>query len=193
MNFNVWGFIFILFGLTKILLVVLVTWILPRDIEEKLSKIPAVNLFVSGDTSLAGRMIDYIILTFAIFTLIHGLAVVDVFSPAFTHFIESKELHYTIYSTLGLICILFYSLVLYTSLPIDKNPTHKSAYRIYGYVTGISFLVAPLILEGVELLFPILQKTSVEKQLIALTTFMLLGAGGATGMYFLMSKVNKDD
>jgi hypothetical protein len=191
MKFSLLGAIFIAFGILKLLLVIAVTWLIPPAIEKQVSTIPVVNTIISGDTSLAGRMIDYIVLAFALFTLVHGLAIMDVFPNSIINNIESKSVQYTVYTTLGLLCLIFYSLVLYTNLEIDKDPAHYGNYKLYGFLSGFSFLLAPVFLEGAEFLFPLLDKLSTEKKLIFMTIFTVLGLGGLTGFFYAQEKIKE--
>ena len=191
MKFSLLSGIFILFGIFKLATVVAITWFIPHDIEEKLSKIPIVNTIISGDKSLAGKMIDYIILAFALFTLVHGLAIMDVLPTSITNVFESKLLHYSVYTLLAIFSIVFYSLVLYTEYPISKNPSYYGNYKVYGFLSGFSFLLIPLLWELSEFIFPMLDKLSTNKKLIYMTLFALLGLGGLTGFYFAYEKVKE--
>jgi hypothetical protein len=191
MKFSLLSSIFILFGIFKLASVIAITWFIPHDIEEKLSKIPIVNTIISGDKSLAGKMIDYIILAFALFTLVHGLAIMDVLPASLTTIFESKLLHYSVYTLLALFSIVFYSLVLYTEYPISKNPSYYGNYKIYGFLSGFSFLLIPLLWELGEFIFPMLDKLSTNKKLIYITLLAVLGLGGLTGFYYLHEKVKE--
>jgi len=191
MKFSILGTIFILFGILKLSLVIAVTWFIPPAIEKQLSTLPVVNTIISGDTTLAGKMIDYLVLAFALFTMVHGLAIMDILPSGLKYIIESKVTQYSVYTSLGLLCLIFYCLVLYTQVPIDKDPTHYGNYRVYGFLSGLSFLVAPLILEAAEYLSPFFNKLSTEKKLICLTLFTLVGLGGITGFIYGGQKIKE--
>jgi len=165
-----------------------ITWFIPPDLEHQLSMIEGVNLFFSGDDTLAGHMIDYILLAFGLFTILHGSALMEVFPMKTNNYIESKNFQYLIYTLLGIFSIIFYTLVLYTKLPISKDPRQYNNYKLYGYLGGISFLLVPLIWEFLEYIFPILNTLSVSKQMMWMTTLTLVGLGGIAGLYFGIKK-----
>ena len=191
MKFTLLSSMFILFGIFKLATVIAITWFIPRDIEKKLSQIPIINILISGDKSLAGKMIDYIILTFALFTLVHGLAIMDVLPATITTIFESKLLHYSFYTLLALFSIIFYSLVLYTDYPISKNTSYNGNYKVYGFLSGFSFLLIPLLWELGEIIFPILDKLSTTKKLIYITLLSILALGGITGLYYAYEKIKE--
>ena len=188
MKFSLLGIIFILYGLIKLLIVLSLTWFIPPDIEKKLSMIEGIDLIVSGDHTLAGRMIEYILLAFGIFTILHGAALMEIFSAKTSHYIESKDVQYAVYSALGLFSIVFYTLVLYTKLPIDKDPASYDNYKLYGYIGGLSFLLVPVIWEFLEYIFPILDNLNVANQMMWMTVLMLFGIGGISTIYYALKK-----
>lgn len=191
MKFTLLSTIFILFGIFKLAIAISIAWFIPDDVEKKLSKIPIINIIISGDKSLAGKMIEYIILAFALFTMVHGLAIMDIFPSSISNIIQSKLLHYSVYALLALFSIVFYSLVLYTDYPISKNPSYYGNYRVYGFLSGLSFLLIPLLWELSEFIFPILEKLSTNKKLMYMTLFALVGLGGITGFYFAYEKLKE--
>jgi predicted permease len=78
--------------------------------------------------------------------------------------------------------------VLYTKLPIDKNPAYYDNYKLYGYIGGLSFLLVPVIWEAFEYIFPILDNLSVANQMMWMTVLMLFGIGGIATIYYALKK-----
>lgn len=193
MQFNTFGAVFILYGLIKVLIVLSLTWFIPHDIEKNLSTIEGLNFIVSGDTTLAGRMIDYILLAFGVFSIVHGLALCGAYSHSFERYIESKNLQYSVYMALGVFSILFYSLVLYTPLPISKDPKETDHYKLYGFIGGLSFLAVPPLWETSEYLFPILNRMSTENKMMYMTVFMFVFIGFLGGVYYSIKKMRLPD
>ena len=188
MKFNLFGTLFMLYGILKVLLVMSITWFIPPNIQKQLSTIEGLDLFISGDTTLAGRMIDYILLSFGLFTTVHGMVLNDILKAPY---IETKPFQYFIYTGLGLFSILFYTLTIYTNLPINKDPKEYENYKIYGYIGGISFLAVPVLWELSEYLFPMLNKLSVEKQMMYMTLIMFIGLGALAGMFYSINRLKK--
>lgn len=172
MEYNLIGIIFIIYGIIKISLVLSLVFI-PPIIKEKLATIEGVNYFVSGDNTLAGKMYEYVLLTFAVFSIIHGLTLMNVFPNNFRHFIEQKSFQYPFYIFLGLWLFVFYGFVIYTSIPISKNTKEMHNYKIYAYMGGLSFLLVPLVWEMIEHYNPYLQHLREEIQLAYITLIIL--------------------
>lgn len=186
MYYNTLGVVFLLYGVLKLLLIVSIMTI-PPYIQEKLHKIEWFSLFVSKDKTVAGKMYEYVLLVFAVFSIIHGLALLGVFSEGFREAIESKNFQYPFYIILGLWLLVFYILVIYTDLPIQKEPLNTYNYKIYGYLGGLSFLLVPPIWIMIEYFNPFLTKMREEQQLMYMTLIMFL----ALFMIFLTYVVNK--
>jgi len=186
MHFNMLGFVFLMYGIIKIILVTSIMFI-PPELKKKLSTIEGFDMFVSGDDTTAGKMYEYVLLSFAIFSIIHGLALMDVFSQRFHNIIESKLFQYPFYIALGLWLMIFYMLVLYTDLPIEKKEQNRRNYKIYCYLGGLSFLLVPPIWELIEYFNPGVQKMPQDKQLMYMTLLML----AAIFVIFLVYIVSK--
>ena len=155
--------IYIFYGISK-LIIGLSVMTLPLEI---INKTPVINLFAkaSEDKTFAGRMYEYILILFGIYTIIHGLAMLHVFPIKFHDFIELKETQYTIFISIGLVLTIFYLLVLYTNVPINKNlEKNRDHYKLLGLGGGISFLIMPVIWEFIEYIYPTFMKLSKEEQ-----------------------------
>lgn len=172
MQYNLLGIIFILYGFLKLGLIVSLMFI-PPTIQKKLAEIEGFDLFISGDETLSGKMYEYVLFVFAIFSIVHGMALLGIFSENFHHLIESKHFQYTFYIVLGLWLMIFYGLVVYTKIPIEKEEENMHNYKIYGYLGGLSFLLVPPIWIIIEHLNPFLERMREEKQLMYMTFVML--------------------
>ena len=146
------GILYLLYAIIKITVGVALMF-LPLDI---IAKTPILKIFIkeTSDKTLAGRFYEYILLIFGIFSLIEGLALLDILPFYIAHYFESKWVEYIVFIILGLILTVFYSLVLYTDLPISKNKTDNQHYKIFGLGGGLSFLIMPLIWEAVARIVP---------------------------------------
>jgi preprotein translocase subunit YajC len=174
MQYNLLGIIFILYGVIKLGLILAIIFI-PPTIREKLSYIEGFDLFISNDSTLAGKMYEYVLFVFAVFSIIHGLALLGTFNESFHTFIESKPVQYSFYILLGLWLFIFYFLVIYTNVPIEKRKDNMYNYKIYGYLGGLSFILVPPIWILMEYFNPYLSRMKEEQQLMYMT-FIMLGA-----------------
>lgn len=177
------GTAFILYGIVKLgIFISLIT--IPISVQKEISKIPGVNIIVTGDHTMAGRGLDYIIAVFAIFSLVHGCALIGLLPGFVDTFIESHAFQYTFYMLCGLTMVVFYTLVLYSDLPITKDPARKKDYMIYAYVIGTSFMAIPLIWHLIILYYPIVKSLPIRKQLMFLTAFILIVFAIITGIIY---------
>lgn len=172
---------FLAYGILKILLVTSL-FIIPQDIEHQLATIDVINIFVTGDDTLAGKMYEYVLLVFAIFSIVHGLALLGVFNENFHNIIESEEFQFPFYIILGLWLLVFYFFVLYTKLPISKDPNKMYNYKLYGYMGGLSFLLVPVTWKIIEYFNPYLTHLHKDTQLMYMTIMML---GALLGIFIL--------
>lgn len=190
MNYNPIGIVFLIYGIVKIVLVTSL-FLIPPEIENKLSAIEGIDLFVSGDPTLAGEMYEYVLLVFAVFSIIHGLALLGFFSERVHNIIESKNTQYPMYIALGLWLIIFYGLVLYTNLPIEKDPKYMHNYKIYCYLGGLSFLLVPPLWSVVERVFPSLAYMKEDTQLMYMTLIMLAAIFVVFLAYIVTKRLHK--
>ncbi len=172
MSYNPIGFIFLAYGVIKIIMVTSIM-LLPPELENKLSTIEGLDMFVSGDDTTAGKMYEYVLLTFAIFSIIHGLALLGVFRKFVHDLVEKKAFQYPFYIALGLWLLIFYFIVIYTDAPISKDPKNMRNYKIYCYFGGLSFLLVPLIWEIIEYFYPKVGGMKQDQQLMYMTLLML--------------------
>jgi len=174
MNWNyLVGILYLLYAFVKIT-VGLCVLLLPLN---TIQKIPIVNIFTkeAADKTFAGRMYEYVLLVFGIFTLFEGLALLELLTPALSLYFESKYTDYIVFITLGTILVVFYSLVLYTDLPIQKNKDDYEHYKLLGLVGGITFLIMPVLWEIISYIIPKFnQLTYAQKSICIMSVIILL-------------------
>ena len=167
MNYNyLLGTLYILYGVIKIV-VGLAVMLLPINIIENTQ---ILKLFVkaAADKTFAGRMYEYVLLAFGVFSLFDGLALLELLTPSLAQYFESKHTEYTVFIILGLILTIFYSLVLYTNVPIQKDKEHYDHYKWLGLFGGISFLCMPIIWEFVGYILPKFRSLTYAQQSICM-------------------------
>jgi|APGre2960657423_1045063.scaffolds.fasta_scaffold18846_1 hypothetical protein len=173
MYYNLIGIVFLIYGFAKIAMVTSLIFI-PPEIKKRLALIEGFDFFVSLDDTLAGHMYEYILLVFAVFSIIHGLALLGVFRESFHDVIERKSFQYPFYIALGLWMMIFYISVIYTNIPIEKDMQYVRNYKIYCYLGGLSFLLVPFIWEAIEYFNPKLYRMRQDTQLMYMTLLMLV-------------------
>jgi len=129
-----------------------------------ISTTPVLKIFTkeASDTTLAGRMYEYVLFVFGIYSLLEGLSLLEQLPHSMIAFLELKTTQYTIFIILGTILTVFYALVLYTRIPISKNNAHYDTYQLFGFYGGISFLVMPIIGELLAYAVPAYRNLSIE-------------------------------
>lgn len=179
------GVLFLVYGILKVLLVVAVMFLISEDTQKKLATIPGVNLLVTGDHTLAGKGGEIVLAAFGVFSIVHGLALMGMLPGGVAALIETKWFQYMSYTVFGIVLVVFYSLVLYTNLPIPKQEENRKLYWTYGYIGGASFLLIPVIWEASIRFIPYLSGMSRRKQLAMITALFL-----ATGVVAYIIMVN---
>jgi hypothetical protein len=103
-------------------------------------KIPIANIFVNNDTSFAGFYSEVSLIIFGLYSLVHGAAILHWFPPMINALFETQISLIYFYTLFAIAFIGFYSLVLFTSLPISQDPKYMGNYWL-NIAAGIFFLV----------------------------------------------------
>lgn len=170
------GLLLFLYGLFKVMILVALLFALPKHTQKQLAKLPGVNLLITGDATIAGRAGEIVLGVFGVFTMVHGLALMGFLPVLMTRILESKTFQYTIYIVFGAALVIFYSLVLYSQVPIPKKEENRKLYWTYGYIGGASFLLIPILWESFARLLPIFQHMSLRGQLATITLTLLVAS-----------------
>jgi len=180
------GYLYLMYGIIKIIVGVSVMAVPAKY----LVNVPVLNKLVSvdKDDTLAGRMYEYIFTLFGVFTLLNGLSLLEYLPQYLIHFFEMQYTEYAVFLVLGTILIVFYSLVLYTSLPISKSKESYTHYKIFGLGGGISFLVMPLLWETLQVVLPAFHRLPAEQKSMVVITFTVVAAIVADIVYNYVRK-----
>lgn len=166
------GFLYILYGITKVIIGLSVMTI-PVNI---IKKIPVLNWFIKtiSDKTVAGRFYEYVLLIFGFYTIIHALALFEVFSDNINVFLDQKVVLYNVFMIFGIVLTVFYCLVLYTNLPIEKDPKQYDDYKLFGLGGGISFIVFPILWEIIDRSIPFFRGLPSEVQKLAMFSGVII-------------------
>lgn len=166
------GFLYILYGLTKVIIGLSVMTI-PVNI---IKQIPVLNWFIKtiSDKTIAGRFYEYVLLIFGFYTIIHALALFGVFPSKVNAFLDQKIVLYSVFGTFGIVLIVFYSLVLYTDIPIEKDKNQTSDYKLFGLGAGLSFIILPILWEIIDRGIPFFRGLSDNIQKLILLSCVIL-------------------
>lgn len=165
--------LYLLYGVSKLLFILLV-YTIPESLVER---IPLLNLFLHKDHTVAGYMYEIVFGIFAIFTILYGFALLYSTNKqkSFLNVFLTPHLETYLMVLLGAFLVIFYILVIKTSLPIPKDPNYMKVYWYMGVGGGLSFIVFPLLFEIVVYMFPMLSKLSLAmKALIILIAVVLI-------------------
>jgi hypothetical protein len=133
------GTIIMLYGLVKTA-TILAGVALPIEYRDEISKYPILNGFMTKDVTLAGKIVEYGLLSFAVFTLLRGMCELNLIHDAFAKFIMQESTAKYMYGIVGIILTIFYSIVVYTDLNIEKDPSNKYHYESVNLVQGLIFV-----------------------------------------------------
>ena len=186
----IFAIIYILYGVAKIAIGSVVMLLTPEEIE----KVPFFKIFKkeAGDKTLSGFVYEYVLMAFGVVTILHGFIIFGLLPLWFEEFFVSKVVQYTILIIFGLIMCIFYSLVLYTDLPISKNPEYNDHYLLIGIVGGLTFLLMPITWEIIEYFSPFFKNLPLEQQNIAIVASILIIIGIFNIIYLLYQKEPED-
>lgn len=166
--------IYLLYGIFKVMIGVAL-FTVPKDVLLKKVKIMKYLISEEKDDTISGHLYEYVLLAFGIFTFLNGLALLHLLPQSLATFFETKYTEYVIFIVLGLILTIFYSLVLFTKLPIPKNEKESMYYKFYGLGGGLFFLIMPIYWECMSYFSPIFNNLSIEKKsIIVLTSIIIL-------------------
>ncbi len=139
------GIALVIYGIFKILYGIYDN-LLTKAQREKNKQNKWLKLITPPDHTISSKMVSLSLLFFGIYTLIHGLDILDVFSKDTHEWLESYFLgklplfiQFSIYSV---VITGFYALVVYTDLPIPKDPENMFFYIVAGLCLGLSFIVS---------------------------------------------------
>jgi hypothetical protein len=179
------GLVFILYGILK-LAAVFAIHMIPPNVRERVKDISGINTIIIDDTTTAGNGIELIFVVFALFSIVHGCALMKLFPKPLNTLIESRLFQYSFYIGLGVTTMLFYTLVLYTNVPIQKDPENNDMYWIYGYIIGVSFICVPIVWELLSVKFPDIFKMSVYQHFVMMTCIFFVFFFIANIVYYVM-------
>lgn len=155
---------YILYGIVKIILALSL-------FVTQMQKLPGFRLLKDSysDKTVAGRFYEFILVALGIYTIAYGLSILRILPNSITNIIEYRHTENIIFLLFGTMMVIFYSLVLYTNLPISKDPNHIKNYKLLGFWGGILFLITPFVIEGVLYSYPIFRTLNNEEK----TTWVL--------------------
>lgn len=129
-----------MYGILKITIGIVACFI-PDSEREKVQHIPFIKHFISGDTTLSGKMFDIALLVFGLYTLIHGLYMIRILPQRVKETILTRKMLYWLNGGLGVILTIYFILILYTNTPLPKNEEYTSRYMTEGLCSGLTFLI----------------------------------------------------
>jgi hypothetical protein len=180
------GFLYLIYGIVKITLGLMLINV-PYEI---LLKIPIINLFIpnSDDDTLADNFFEYMLVVFSLYTIMMGLALLDILPNKLRLIIENRRTEYAIFIIIGASLLIFYALVLYTDLPISKQTDDESMYNysFYGYFGSFSFIIMVAIFELLYLIQPSFRALSFERRALIISGIAILiifGSGYVIKLY----------
>ena len=140
---------------------------------EKLKQVPILKYFIESinDDTLAGHMYEYVLFVIGIYSVLSALTIFGVIPP---WFIEKKYVELILFISTGLFMVVFYSLVLYTRVPISKNMANKKYYVLLGLIGGIVLALTPVILQFLVYIVPVFHELHIGYQSVIGTMIFII-------------------
>lgn len=127
------GYVLVIYGILKVsFCITLVS--LPDKYRKGIS-------ILTRDATTAGSVLDLVLFIFGSYTILHGLAMIGNLHTTHSEFLNHIYTIIGLYSFLGVFLIVFYSLVVYTNIPISKEENEMGTYELVGIGGGIGFLL----------------------------------------------------
>ena len=162
---NFIGLIVLFYGVVKVLISFLKA--LPQEYDDMFP-------FIKHDRTTAGYVLDAILFVFGVYAILHGLRLMEHLHPSHVETLNNIHITVAIYTICGVFMLVFYSIVLYTNVPVTKDDNESTTYKLLGLGGGFTFLLSVCALltwhiyfENIS--FPIIQKSHSILFLIALT------------------------
>lgn len=103
--------------------------------------------FITSDRTVAGLFMIEVLLAFGIYSIFHGLSILQIMPTNFNNIFDNFITTYIIYGLFGIILIIFYIYILFTNINISKDMTRISTYEIGGLSSGITFITSILVIK----------------------------------------------
>ncbi len=131
--------ILILYGIIKIIIGIL-SYSTDKT-RNYFKNIPIFKFFITKDRTISAKIFDTSILLFGIYSFLHGLAMLELFSNKVNKILESRILLYSLCIILGTFLVIFYYIICYTKNDIEKKEEYINKYKLEGIGSGIVFLL----------------------------------------------------
>ena len=183
------GLILLLYGLMKIITSIIK--VLPRQYDDLFP-------YIKHDRTTAGYVLDGILFIFGVYALLHGLRLLEQLHPTHSDILINVYTTVALYTIIGIFLLIFYSIVLYTHVPIDKNDKQIPTYALLGLGGGFMFLLSVSILLAWhiyydEISFKFIRKSYSISFLITLTLVLTIVNAMIIYKYRYKNRKNKDD
>ena len=128
------GVLAIIYGAVKITFGLMSIFV-PLSVRRKY---PLLHKILSDDTTAAAKVVEGSLVVFGLYSVIHAL---DLLGYIQVPWINTRSFIYSFYTTLGIVLITFYYLVIYTNAKIQKNSDEMNKYKLLGLLGGFGFLI----------------------------------------------------
>lgn len=130
---NFVGVIVLLFGVFKVLVSILKA--LPTKYDDMFP-------FIKHDRTTAGYVLDGILFIFGVYAILHGLRLMEHLHPSHAEILNNIYITVAIYTVFGIFMIIFYSIVLYSNISINKDDNERTTYELLGLGGGFTFMLS---------------------------------------------------
>jgi hypothetical protein len=137
----IFGICLILYGIYNIVISFISTY---GTIQFKLyliNKYPFIEKTLIQDTSIAGKILEVICIILGFNTILSSLNNHFILHKKIRMIINSNFFALFLYGILGGFMTIFYYLVVYTNIKIDKNEKSIDKYKMGGLIGGLSLLI----------------------------------------------------
>ncbi len=134
------GLLLIVYGLFKLFVGYVSVFASKHEADAWVERHRWMRSFVAADRTVAGKGLHFALLLFGVYSLLHGIAMG--LSHSSMHAWLHRYLHGAyVNGAVGAALLLFYGAVVYTRLPIEKDPEQLQHYKTDGLGSALVFLM----------------------------------------------------
>jgi hypothetical protein len=112
-------------------------------IRDVMAHSPVLSLMIEDDKTFAGVYTEVILILFGMYSFLHGASILGITRGRFASIFDHPSFFAVVNFAFAAALIAFYSIVLFTDVPIQKDRQYLGHYWI-ALATGVAFLAMPV-------------------------------------------------
>ena len=138
------GYLCLIYGVIKYVICFLEIVLTYEQKTYLMQKNKLLKYVLTTDVTTAGRSLSIIYIVFALITIFKAIERVrsGLIHNDVIEVLNEKIFIYIIYAILGLLLVVLYYIVIYTTISIDKDIRYEKRYKLMGICGGLTFIAS---------------------------------------------------